>query len=149
MGTFSEYLYAAGEPSHDISAFIKDSLTRVIISVLADWLYGRVRREHPWLLRQDITKVRDAAETLLPGRYPTGEAPATLGTVLHHWDEEACDGVVIISPWGCGPALVTEGLLRHRRDTPVLYLYSDGSPIDDRRLDAFAFRLRQGALAGR
>jgi len=147
MGTLSEYLYAAGEPAQDVANFLKDELTRVIITTLADRLYGRVRRDHPWIVRQDMAKVRDAADSILPGRRPAHEAAALLGTVLHHWEEGACDGVVVVNPWGCGPALVAEGLLRHRRDTPVLYLYSDGSPIDDRRLDAFAFRLRRGAQA--
>jgi hypothetical protein len=50
---------------------------------------------------------------------------------------------VVISPWSCGPALVSESLLRHRSEIPLLFLYHDGSPIDERRLNAFAFRLRR------
>jgi hypothetical protein len=77
------------------------------------------------------------------GRHPVGEAPVTLGSVLHGWDARVCDGVVVANPWGCGPALVSESLLRHRRDIPTLFVYSDGSPSDERRLNAFAFRLRR------
>ncbi|HNF59858.1 MAG TPA: hypothetical protein PLN89_09805, partial [Elusimicrobiota bacterium] len=44
---------------------------------------------------------------------------------------------------GCGPALVAENLLRHDKEIPLLFLYCDGSPIDDRKLNAFAFRLRR------
>ena len=75
-------------------------------------------------------------------RYPQGEAPVTIGSVLHHWKHRYCDGVVVVSPWGCAPALVSEGLLRHEREIPMLFVYVDGSPIDERRLNGFAFRLR-------
>ena len=32
----------------------------------------------------------------------------------------------------------------HRRDIPLLFVYSDGTPLDERRLDAFTFRLARG-----
>jgi hypothetical protein len=67
-----------------------------------------------------------------------------VGSVLHAWDEGLCDGVVSINAWGCSPALASESLLRHQRDIPLLFVYSDGTPIDERRLNAFAFRLRRG-----
>jgi hypothetical protein len=63
--------------------------------------------------------------------------------VLHYWKERLCDGVVVVSPWGCGPALVSESLLRHQAGIPLLFVYHDGSPLDERRLNAFAFRLRR------
>jgi hypothetical protein len=75
-------------------------------------------------------------------KYPQGEAPVTIGSVLYHWRQGICDGVVVASPWGCGPALVGESLLRQHAEIPMLFLYFDGSPIDERRLNAFAFRLR-------
>lgn len=47
---------------------------------------------------------------------------------------------------GRGPAtalLVSESLLRSQKDIPLLFVYADGSPLDLRRLDAFAFRLKR------
>ena len=76
-------------------------------------------------------------------RYPKGEAPMTIGSVLRHWDEGVCDGVVVVSPWGCGPALVAESMLRHEAEIPMLFLYGDGSPMDTRRLDGFSMRLHR------
>ena len=76
-------------------------------------------------------------------KYPIGEAPIAIGSALHHWNAGSCDGIVMVNPWGCGPALITESLMRHRRDIPMLFVYCDGSPVDERRLDAFAFRLKK------
>jgi hypothetical protein len=53
--------------------------------------------------------------------------------------------VVVVGPWGCGPSLVAESLLRRRSEIPSLFLYRDGTPSDERKLDGFAFRLRRGA----
>ncbi len=64
-------------------------------------------------------------------------------SVLHAWRERECDGVVCINGWGCSPALASESLLRHQHEIPMLFVYSDGTPIDERRLNAFAFRLRR------
>ncbi len=77
------------------------------------------------------------------GRGPVGEAPITVGAVLHSWNEDQVDGVVVVGPWGCGPSLVAESLLRQRTDIPSLFLYRDGTPSDGRKLDGFAFRLRR------
>jgi hypothetical protein len=63
-----------------------------------------VRRHHPWLPMPDLQAMRRAAGRVM-GRYPVGEAPMTVGSVLHHWEDRLCDGVVVVSPWGCGPAL--------------------------------------------
>ncbi|MFW6067012.1 MAG: hypothetical protein ACOC97_01645 [Myxococcota bacterium] len=79
------------------------------------------------------------------GRGPLGEAPITIGTVLHAWEEGPCDGVVVVGPWGCGPALISESILRHQRHIPIHYFYGDGSPMDERRLNAFAYRLKRSA----
>ncbi|MCC7540089.1 MAG: hypothetical protein IT379_27980 [Deltaproteobacteria bacterium] len=105
-------------------------------------LYARVRRWHPWLPRHDAGAAHAAAHAR-GATSPVGEAPITVGSVLHHWADRACDGVVLASPWGCGPALVAESLLRAHRDIPLLTIYTDGSPIDERRLGAFTFRLRR------
>ncbi len=106
-------------------------------------LYARVRPLHPWLPPEDLPGVLDAASEML-NRYPRGEAPMAIGTVLHHWRAGVYDGAAVVNPWGCGPALVGESLLRHATEIPLLFVYGDGTPIDDRRLNAFAFRLRRG-----
>ena len=101
-----------------------------------------VREYHPWLPSGDIEPQLAASRALLD-RTPKGEAPVTVGSVLHQWAHGACDGVIVASPWGCGPALVAESLLRRRKDIPLLFLYCDGSPIDERKLQAFALKLKR------
>ena len=101
-----------------------------------------VRKLHPWLPMVEPSTILDASRPVLD-RYPQGEAPVTIGSVLHHWHEKLCDGVVVASPWGCGPALVAESLLRHQQQIPMLFVYCDGSPIDERKMNAFVFRLRR------
>ncbi len=115
---------------------------RALLSIIRSRLYDRVRPLHPWLPMPDVPEMQRQARTLLD-RYPVGEAPITLGSVLHNWQQRTCDGAVMVNPWGCGPALIAESLLRHQREIPTLFVYSDGTPIDERRLDAFAFRLQR------
>jgi predicted nucleotide-binding protein (sugar kinase/HSP70/actin superfamily) len=110
--------------------------------------YGRVLAHHPWLPITDVRGVLRQAGRLID-RHPQGEAPLIAGSVLHGWEEGLCDGVVVINGWGCSPALVSESLLRHQREIPMLFVYSDGTPIDERRLNAFAFRLRRSAARNR
>jgi hypothetical protein len=62
---------------------------------------------------------------------------------MHAWQHRLCDGVAVVGAWGCGPSLVAESLLRHQREVPLLFCYADGTPLDERRLAAFAFRLRR------
>ena len=75
-------------------------------------------------------------------KYPLGEAPITIGSVLTAWNERHCDGAVVVGPWGCSPSLITESLLRHEREIPMLFLYMDGAPINERKLNGFAHRLK-------
>lgn len=105
-------------------------------------LYERVRRMHPWIPDGAVSPLLAESARVL-GRHPRGEAPVTIGSVLHYWKQGLCDGAVLVSPWGCGPALVSESILRHQADIPMLFVYNDGSPVDERRLNAFAFRLRR------
>jgi predicted nucleotide-binding protein (sugar kinase/HSP70/actin superfamily) len=104
--------------------------------------YGPVQANHPWLPTTDIKALLRESQRLID-RHPQGETPVIVGSVLHAWKEGLCDGVVCISAWGCSPALASESLLRHERDIPMLFVYADGTPIDERRLNAFAFRLRR------
>ncbi len=104
--------------------------------------YDRVRKLHPWIPDGAVAPILAESDRVL-GRHPRGEAPVTVGSVLHYWKQRLCDGVVVISPWGCGPALVSEAILRHQPGIPLLFVYHDGAPVDERRLNAFAFRLRR------
>jgi activator of 2-hydroxyglutaryl-CoA dehydratase/predicted nucleotide-binding protein (sugar kinase/HSP70/actin superfamily) len=142
VNAFVEYL--SYERSAELlglpTGFVENALGDRALRATRDRLYERVRALHPWLPLPDVRRSLQAARPVID-RWPLGEAPVTVGAVLDAWGEGVCDGVVLASPWGCGPALVTESLLRHRREIPTLFLYSDGSPRDDRRLNAFAHRM--------
>lgn len=124
------------------SVTMESAVSRLAMRAVSHDLYGRVRRLHPWLPATDLRAMQAARAEVL-AEYPKGEAAITLGSVLHAWNELRCDGAVVASPWGCAPALVAEALLRHRREIPTLFVYCDGSPLDARRLNGFAFRLKR------
>ena len=138
--------YMAGERSSEILGLPTDMvrwpLMRRALPAIRRKLYALVRPHHPWLSEPDVEAMQRLAQRVLD-RHPIGEAPVALGSVLYAHNQRHCDGVVLVSPWGCGPALIAESLLRHRRDIPALFIYGDGSPLDQGRIDAFAFRLRR------
>jgi activator of 2-hydroxyglutaryl-CoA dehydratase/predicted nucleotide-binding protein (sugar kinase/HSP70/actin superfamily) len=116
------------------------------MSIVRRDLYRRVQRWHPWLPTPDIAKVVKASRELI-ARDPIGEAPITIGSALLNWQEGTCDGVVVASPWSCAPGLVAESHLQHERQIPMLFVYCDGTPLDEPRLSRFAFRLKRAAAA--
>ncbi|MBI4512412.1 MAG: hypothetical protein HY698_22460, partial [Deltaproteobacteria bacterium] len=115
---------------------------RLNMVAIRDDLYARVRKRHLWLPLPDVHAALARADTLL-GRETSGGATLTVGNVLHHWETGAHDGVVLAACWGCDNGLIAESLLRHKQDIPTLFFYDDGTPIDERRLDQFVFRLRR------
>ena len=127
---------------------IDNAIVKTGMVAIRKALTRRVRALHPWLPAASARAVMDESAKLLD-RYPQGEAPVTIGSVMHSHRGGGVDGVVVVSPWGCGPALVAESLLRHQREVPLLVIYGDGSPLDERRLNAFAFRLRRAGRASR
>jgi activator of 2-hydroxyglutaryl-CoA dehydratase/predicted nucleotide-binding protein (sugar kinase/HSP70/actin superfamily) len=143
--------YLAAERSSELLGLPVDRATnaaaRVLLAVVRRRLYGVAQRHHAWLPAPEPRATR-AASIEAMGRNPVGEAPMTIGTVLHSWRQRQVDGVVVVGPWGCGPSLVTESLLRQRTDIPSLFVYRDGTPSDERKLDGFAFRLRRAAATG-
>ncbi len=144
VSVLAEYLAEErlGELAGLPTGLVDNAVVRVQMRRVRRALYAAVRATNPWLPDHDgRTALRASGELL--DRHPQGEAPVTVGSVLHHWRAGVCDGVLLASPWGCGPALVAESLLRHQHEIPMLVVYTDGSPIDERRLNAFAFRLRR------
>jgi activator of 2-hydroxyglutaryl-CoA dehydratase/predicted nucleotide-binding protein (sugar kinase/HSP70/actin superfamily) len=138
--------YLAEERISDLfglpSKWLLNKLVKRAMRRMTRDFYSGVCEHHPWLPITDIRAVLREARALVD-RHPQGEAPVIVGSVLHSWRDGICDGVVAINGWGCSPALASESLLRHQRDIPMLFVYSDGTPIDERRLNAFAFRLRR------
>ncbi|MBI2395842.1 MAG: hypothetical protein HYV09_40130 [Deltaproteobacteria bacterium] len=111
-------------------------------------LYDLVRRTEPWLPKPDLPAMLARAEPIID-RATNGSAPLEVGSVLHHWERHPFDGVVMTSCWGCSNALVEESLLRHHDDIPFYFHYDDASPLDERRLSSFTFRLgRRAARTG-
>jgi predicted nucleotide-binding protein (sugar kinase/HSP70/actin superfamily) len=117
-------------------------LIKKALGRLRQGLYRRVQRHHPWLPLTPISAILRRCDPLLQ-RYPLGEAPLAVGSVLEHWRQGLCDGIVLANPWGCGPALISESLLRHQSQIPLFFLYCDGTPLDQGKLDSFIFSLRR------
>ena len=120
----------------------ENALMKFIMRKSRKYFYRIAREKNPWLPSPDIPEMLEKAKPII-NRHPRGEAPITVGSVVHSWDEAISDGIVIIGPWGCGPALIAESLLKHQRQIPMLFVYNDGSPVDERRLNGFVFRLRR------
>ncbi len=120
---------------------LPNAVLRTAMAPLRRMLTDRVRALHPWLPDVHMPSLIEESRRLID-EYPKGEAPIAIGSVLLHWKEKAMDGAVVVSPWGCGPGLAVESLLRHQSEIPMLFVYSDGTPLDERRLTSFAFKLR-------
>ncbi len=105
-------------------------------------LYAMMRRLHPWL---PVPAVRAALArgSKTVDASTVGGAPLAVGNVLEQWDTGRYDGVVMTCCWGCDNGLIEESLLRHRREIPAYFFYDDGTPIDERRIASFAFRLHR------
>lgn len=105
------------------------------------WLLQAVTPTHPWLGWFDVEEVDRESRRRLCG-YPFGESVPTIGGALLAWRTRPIDGVVVVGPRGCGPALIAEAQLRRETGIPLLFIYNDGDPIDEARLAGFAWRLR-------
>ncbi|HSL95722.1 MAG TPA: BadF/BadG/BcrA/BcrD ATPase family protein [Thermoleophilia bacterium] len=119
---------------------VKRRATLVVMRAVVDRLLGAVQPLHPWLDWPDIHEVVRESDRVFDG-YPMGETVSTVGGALHAWRARPVDGVVVVSPRGCGPALLAEALLRRRPGPPLLFVYNDGDPVDADRLRGFAWRL--------
>ncbi len=106
-------------------------------------IYDVIRRNHPWLPTPDVETALECADPEID-RAMNGSAPLGVGSVLSNWKALPYDGVVMASCWGCSNGLIEESLLRHHRDIPFYFHYDDGTPLDERRLSSYTFRLRGG-----
>lgn len=138
--------YLAEERSSELAGLprglFENTAMKFLMRRLRERFYETARQHNSWLPSPVILEMIERAKPIID-RHPRGEAPITVGSVLHNWEEGIADGIVIVGPWGCGPALISESLLKHQRHIPMLFVYNDGSPIDERRLNGFAFRLRR------
>ncbi len=129
-------------PTRSRAAVERRATLRVMRHVI-DRLVRAVQVHEPWVFWHDIRSVDAESRALLDG-YPFGESIPTIGSALLTWRTKPVDGVVVVAPRGCGPALVAEAQLRRQAAAgpPLLFVYNDGDPIDEDRLAGFAWRLR-------
>lgn len=143
MNLLHEYL--AADRISDLfgypSQYLPNKLVRRAMKRLREEFYGAVQPRHLWLTTSDVRPMLDISEEILEVR-PLGETRIGVGSALYAWEEGLVDGIVAVGPWGCENSLLTESLLCHRTDIPILFVYLDGTPIDERRVNAFAFRLQ-------
>ena len=126
---------------------VKRRATLAVMRRIVDGLLGAVQPLHPWLTWPDIHDVVAESDRVFDG-YPMGETVSTVGSALYAWRTRPVDGVVVVSPRGCGPALLAESLLRRRPGPPLFLVYNDGDPVDADRLRGFAWRLHAVAPRG-
>ena len=122
-------------------AYVPNKLIRMNMARMRHEFYGAVQKLHPWLPTGDMKPILEHSERVLT-KYPVGAVRKTLGSIGYYFEEGYVDGVAVVNAWGCDHGQLSEGFLRHQTDIPMMHLYLDGSPIDERKLNAFAFSLR-------
>lgn len=123
------------------SSWLRNKIMRRAMVHTTGRMVSAVRNVLPWIEWDDVVDIEKESRELLDG-VPFSESVLTIGSALLAWRKKPVDGVVVVSPWGCGPALISEAQLRRKTEIPLLFVYNDGDPIDQARLAGFAWRLK-------
>ncbi|MBF0397531.1 MAG: hypothetical protein HQK78_12205 [Desulfobacterales bacterium] len=108
-------------------------------------LYSIVRKYHPWLPIPDMKAVLERSSQIIDPKTNGGSGYA-VGSVLYNWEKELYDGVLMASCWNCDNSLIEESLLRHYHEIPFYFFYDDATPLDERKINSFVYRLKKSKI---